>query len=227
MIIQNRTECHRCGLCIGKISLFDNLSQEKQEQIMSHANHQVLPKGSLLFLPEDQVTRLIIIRQGKLKLSGYAADGREYIYDILTSGAVFGEDTIFSQATIGMYGEALSELHICSLSKDVLEDLLKQNIEFSIQLIRLLGKRSADYQETIRLLAIPDSKKRLEQFLVNRCDHLGHNLIELTRDTISSAIHMSRETVSRKLAEIERDGNIELIGYKKIYVKNKEKLKSH
>lgn len=159
MIIQNRTECHRCGLCIGKISLFDNLSQEKQEQIMSHANHQVLPKGSLLFLPEDQVTRLIIIRQGKLKLSGYAADGREYIYDILTSGAVFGEDTIFSQATIGMYGEALSELHICSLSKDVLEDLLKQNIEFSIQLIRLLGKRSADYQETIRLLAIPDSKK--------------------------------------------------------------------
>ncbi|NMB03905.1 MAG: winged helix-turn-helix domain-containing protein, partial [Tissierellia bacterium] len=59
------------------------------------------------------------------------------------------------------------------------------------------------------------------------CDHLGHNLIELTRDTISSAIHMSRETVSRKLAEIERDGNIELIGYKKIYVKNKEKLKSH
>lgn len=220
-------KCLVCGLCINRIGLFENLTDEKQRQIMAHAEHKVLPKGTVLFHPGDQLDRLIIIRKGKLKLSDYDVEGREYIYDILVESAVLGEDLIFSDQTIGTYGEALTELHICSLSREVLEDLLRQNSDFSLQMIRLLGKHLAANQATIRLLSIPDSKTRLEQYLVQRCENLGHNMIELSRDTIASAINVSRETVSRKLGEIERDGNIELIGYKKIYVKNKEKLKSH
>lgn len=218
--------CRSCGLCINRIRLFDNLSDQTQRQIMSYADHERLPKGALLFSPEDKLHQLIIIRQGKLKLCGYDETGREYIYDILVDNAVLGEDLIFSDDTIGMYGEALTELHLCRLSRDVLEDLLRQNDQFSLQLIRLLGKRLSDNQATIRLLSIPDSKSRLEQYLVRRCESLGHNMIELSRDTIASAINVSRETVSRKLSEIERDGHIELIGYKKILVKHKEKMKT-
>ena len=123
-----------------------------------------------------------------------------------------------------MYGEALTELHSVDSAETARISCVK-TISFT-PADPLLGKRLSDNQATICLLSIPDSKSRLEQYLVRRCESLGHNMIELSRDTIASAINVSRETVSRKLSEIERDGHIELIGYKKILVKHKEKMKT-
>lgn len=221
------TSCQACGQCINQVHLFDNLSEAQQMEIMRHAQHETLPKNSILFHPDEHVQQLIVIRQGKLKLSNYDAKGREYIYDILTAGSVWGEDTLFSQARCGMYAEALTELHICRLTLQVLEELLRNNSHFALQLIRLLGQRATDQQERIRLLSISDSTRRLAQFLVARSDHLGNDPIELSQETIAAAVNLSRETVSRKLSQLVDEGLIAHDGYKKIKIIHKEKLKAY
>lgn len=46
------------------------------------------------------------------------------------------------------------------------------------------------------------------------------NFVSLNQENIASSINMTRETVSRKLSELENDGYIENIAYKKIRIKN-------
>jgi len=218
-------QCDKCGICINRVKLFENLSASEQYHILKESRHKLFPKNTIIMRPEDQADKVIIIKTGKLKLCAYDENGKEYIYDIIGDGDILGEEAIFSENPVGMYVEAITDVNVCILTRELLESLLASNSAFAIKLIRSLGKRVAEDKNKIRLLSIPDAKKRLEQYLALCCDQIGHNQIELTRDVIASAINVSRETVSRKLSEIEKDGNIRLIGYKKIYVLNKEKLK--
>lgn len=228
MTVEERNlQCDKCGICINKIKLFEKLSTEEQFQILKESRHQLFPKNTIIMCPEDKADKVIIVKKGKLKLCAYDENGKEYIYDIIGDGDILGEEAIFSEDNVGMYIETITDVNACILTRELLERFLASNSAFAIKLIRSLGKRVAEDKNKIRLLSISDAKKRLEYYLVLRCDQMGHNHIELTRDVIASAINASRETVSRKLSEIENEGNIQLIGYKKIHVLNKERLKSN
>ena len=48
--------------------------------------------------------------------------------------------------------------------------------------------------------------------------------IILNQENIASSINMTRETVSRKLSQMEKEGYIENIAYKKIRIKNLDAL---
>lgn len=72
-----------------------------------------------------------------------------------------------------------------------------------------------------RLLTIPDAKDRLEEYLLFRKRYIKQAEIELSRQTIASAINLSRETVSKKLQELQQEGKITLQGYKSIVVEGK------
>lgn len=114
---------------------------------------------------------------------------------------------------------------VCQITKDELIPYVMQNPDYAKKLIEGLGKKLKESMAIKKLLFIKDPKERLEGYLVNKCEDTGSNVISLSRENIGREINLTRETVSRKLKEIEAEGNVELEGYKKIIVKNKEKMK--
>lgn len=221
-------EVNKCGhgeMCIENIEVFKDLPLESKLDIMSHSKHKIMRDKTVLYTPDDKVDSIIVVKKGKLKLSNYDEEGKEYIYRILEENETFGEELIFTNENYNMYVESMGKTMVCQITKAYLTPYIMDNPEFAKRLIENLGKKLKESMTIKRLLFIKEPKERIESYLVNKCEETGSSVIALSRETIGREINLTRETVSKKLREIQQDGNIELEGYKKIIVKNKEKMK--
>ncbi|MDO5018613.1 MAG: Crp/Fnr family transcriptional regulator [Lagierella massiliensis] len=223
-MVQEKSCCHE-NLCIESIDIFKDLPMDTKLEIMSHSKHIPLKDKTIFFTPNDKVDSIIIVKEGKLKLSNYDKDGVEYIYRILEEDDTFGEELIFTDENYNMYIESIGKTMVCSVTKEHLIPYIMENPDFAKTLIENLGKKLKESMVIKKLLFIKNPKERLEGYLVNKCEETNTNIITLSRETIGRDINLSRETISRKLNEIQAEGNIELEAYKKIIVKNKEKMK--
>lgn len=220
------SSCTKCGLCIDSIEIFSDFSESEQLKIMSSATHSHHKRDEVVISPDDSSNKIIIVRSGKLKISSFDEDGKEYIHNIYTEDEIIGEEYFFSDSKMNQYGIALTDLHICMITRDILENFMRDNVEFAIKMIDHLGYKLAESRKMLEILQISDVKKRILAFLMYRAEKIDSDEIELTRDTIASSINLTRETVSRKLQELSNEEFIQLIGYKKIKIVNLNKLKS-
>ena len=92
--------------------------------------------------------------------------------------------------------------------------------DFSLNMIKSLSEKLYDTEKLLEILSIKDSYRRLAAFLLYRAKMSKDNFVSLNQENIASSVNMTRETVSRKLSELENDGYIENIAYKKIRIKN-------
>lgn len=217
--------CKTCGLCIDNIEIFKDLDAATKMDIMAHARHITAKDKTVLYSPFDKADSILVVKEGKLKLSNYDEEGIEYVYKILDINETFGEELIFTDENFNLYIETIGKTTVCQITRDQLIPYITENPDFAKTLIENLGKKLKESITIKRLLFIKDPKERLEGYLVNKCEESKTNVIELSRENIGKEINLTRETVSRKLLEIEKEGNVALEGYKKIIVKNKEKMK--
>lgn len=194
-------------------------------EIMDHSNHIHVKDKTIIFTPQDKVDSILVVKEGKLKLSNYDDQGQEYIYKILEKNDTYGEELIFADENFNMYVESIGKTMVCQITKDELIPYIMGNPDYAKKLIEGLGKKLKESMAIKKLLFIKDPKERLEGYLVNKCEETGSNIVALSRENIGREINLTRETVSRKLNEIQAEGSIKLDGYKKIIVKNKEKMK--
>lgn len=110
------------------------------------------------------------------------------------------------------------------MTKKIIQNLIINDSEFSIKMIENMSNKLYQTQKLLEIVSIKDSYKRLAAFLLNRSNIVNSQFIELNQENIAFSISMSRETVSRKLTQLEKDGLIEISAYKKIKLKNKAEL---
>jgi CRP/FNR family transcriptional regulator len=97
--------------------------------------------------------------------------------------------------------------------------------EIGIKLLGEVGSKLSSANELIELLSINDAKARLSGFLLYRSNRIEKEIIELSREDISAFINLTRETISRKLNELESEEVIKLNGHKKIKIMDKTTLR--
>lgn len=213
-------QCAGLGLCASKIQLFKSLGLEKIKHLSLTSVHKDFEKNELIFSEGQAINQIIIVRYGKVKTCMYDEDGKEYIGNIYLEGDIIGEDSIFIDKNYEMDGIAMEKTGICIIDEKVIKDIIYNDSAFSIKMIESLSNKLYLTQKQLEIASIKDSYKRLAAFLYHRSKLIDSDVIELNQETISSSISMTRETVSRKLSELEKNGYIELKAYKKIHIKN-------
>ena len=98
--------------------------------------------------------------------------------------------------------------------------------EIGIKLLSVIGSKLSTANELIEMLSINDAKSRLAGFLLHRSSRVKKDIIELSREDIAAYINLTRETISRKLNELQDEGIIELSGHKRIKINDKEALRT-
>ena len=212
--------CQAHGNCLSKINLFKELGVDESKSIYLTANHKDYQKGESVFSFGDPIDKLIIIRYGKIKTSTYDENGRESIRKIYVQGDIIGEDSIFLDKSYQVNGEAIGKAGICQIDKTTLRNILVKDHDFSLNMIKSLSQRVYETEMMLEILSIKDSYSRLAAFLAYRARITKNDVIELNQENIASSINMTRETVSRKLSELEEEGYIENQSYKNIRIKN-------
>ena len=121
-------------------------------------------------------------------------------------------------------GEAIEKTGICQIDKDTLRNILVKDHDFSLKMIKSLSQRVYETEMMLEILSIKDSYLRLAAFLAYWARITKNNVIELNQENIASSINITRETVSRKLSELEKEGYIKNQSYKKIKIKSLSNL---
>jgi len=164
---------------------------------------------------------------GSVKAYKYTQDGREQILYIFSEGDFFGEQYLLNKINASYTVEALENVKVCMLTKSQFRHLLAAYPDIAVKVIEELGGRMATLENTMQSLGIRSIDSRISSLLMDFSEKYGRTVPEgiLSREGIANYLGIARETVSRKLMQLESDGIIRSVSNKSLLLLDIEVLK--
>jgi len=215
------------NLCVKKVAVFSSLSHEDMLEIVKMTGHKTYKKGETLCHEGDTLAMMFIVNKGKVKLSKFNKEGKEQILNIISDGDIFGEYHLFSDfEPYNFSAIALSDLKICTLTKQDMDYLLKKHQEISLKILTELSKKLIQLENLVQSLSTINTESKvayvLNELATKYGKQSGNNIeleIPINREEMANYAGVTRETMSRKLKELEIEGIIESVGNKIIIIK--------
>jgi CRP/FNR family transcriptional regulator len=213
----------------------------------------MLPAGGLLLLPAVLIGVLflqqlrdyfvilfplaILNPQLRFGLTGVVIaetkEGKEQILHILSEGDFIGYLNLLKKGKFDFNAEALEDVSVCLLTKDDFDKILKKAPEISLRILENLHDRLVSLESLVQTLSTKDIEARIATLLRGFAKDFGREEnksividLPLSREEMANYIGVTRETMSRKLTAMEEDKVIELVGNKKVVIKNMEALEN-
>ncbi len=212
--------------------MFSMLTKEETEHVKSKIIRKSYGKGETVFLEGDNWDKLYIISKGKLKVFKLTKEGKEQILYILSEGEFMGDMNLLKQGRYDFSAAALEDVELCTLNKESFEKLIKTYPTMMIEVLEVMHDRILSLEELIKTLSTKDVEARLAAMLLSFINNFGETTekgveidLPLNREDMANYIGITRETISRKLNNLQDEGVIELIGNKKLIIKKPDILK--
>lgn len=232
------TKCSTCSCgcggkyCASKVFIFSTLGIEQFEEISKLILTRKYKKGQSIFFEGDTWDKLYIINKGKMKVYKYTKEGKEQILYLLSEGDSIGELNLFKRGKFEFNGEALEDTSICILSKEDFDNILINNPSITFKILEKVHDRVINLENLVQMLSTKDVEARIGSLLLSLLEDFGReeegNLIidlPINREDMGNFAGITRETVSRTLTAMEEAGVIDIVGNKKIIVKDIDYLK--
>jgi CRP/FNR family cyclic AMP-dependent transcriptional regulator len=207
-----------------KVPLFAELDVAHLRAILAVSETRHVRKDAVICRQGEKGDALFLILAGRVKAVLLAEDGREVILAVLEPGEIFGEMALFDMeerrsATV----IAAEECTLLSLSGKAFLDVLRDHPSIALAMLRSLTQRLKETSARIGNLIFLDTYSRVGSHLVALAGKHGRKLADgsvlVTRPThqeIAHTIGASRETVSRALKDLQKQGLIRVMGRKVI-----------
>ncbi|MDV4150533.1 Crp/Fnr family transcriptional regulator [Clostridium sp. AL.422] len=222
--------CEKCAsrLYAREVPIFESLSEEELDRIISIRKHLHLKKGESLFLEGDKVSKLFIISEGMIKISKTTATGKEQIMNILTVGDFLGESNILGDTIeSNVSATAVKNTELCTISRDDLKEILYSYPSICLKLLSELNKRLIEVENLSKNLSNNNPEARICCMLLEFSEKYGKVVngqiqidLPLNREGMANYCGIARETLSRKLTLLENENIIKAIGTKKLIINN-------
>lgn len=225
--------CERCRhiSCTKKVPIFLALDEAESSRVADLILRRSYSKGELILMEGDKLDSLIIINTGRAKAFSYTPEGKEQILYIFSEGDFFGERNLLKSQESTYSIEALEETRVCMIQKNDFEKLLVEYPGIGLKIIEELSARLERLESAIKSMGTKTVEARVNAILLEFARKYGIEykdgiLVELplSREGIANYIGLARETVSRKLSLLQDEGIIDVIGNKKIVIRNKSTL---
>lgn len=227
--------CGHCSndLCIRKVPIFSSLNPEEVQKIANLITHREYKKGEMMLFDGEKSEAVTIMHEGSAKAFKYTSDGREQILYVFTEGDFFGEQNLLSDRTATYSVEALQPVRTCILSKTQFQQLLYQYPDIAVKIIAELGERMGRLENAMQGMGVRNVDNRIGGILLEFASKYGTaekegTLIHLplSREGIANYLGIARETVSRKLGQLESEGVIRSVNNKSILILDQEALEA-
>lgn len=222
--------CHN-DLCLHKVPIFSSLSKEELYRLADLISHRDYKKGEMILFDGEKSESIVIIHEGSAKAYKYTSDGREQILYVFTEGDFFGEQNLLSDRTATYSVEALQPVKTCILLKTQFQQLLYQYPDIALKIISELGDRMARLENAMQGMGVRNVDNRVSGILLEFAAKYGTEGKEgilinlpLSREGIANYLGVARETVSRKLGQLESEGVIRSVNNKSILIIDQEAL---
>ncbi len=201
------------------VPIFSELSDEDITSLAHLALRKRYPKDTVVFFENEEGDFFFTITEGRIKVTILGDDGREVILSVLGPGDFFGEMALLDNEPRSATAIAVEESELLSLHRNDFQTVLNENKSITSALIRVLSARLRRANHQISTLALLDVYGRVARVIVDMAREEGKRLRDgriafrrATHQEIANRIGTTRETVTRMLKDLERQGLIHVEG---------------
>ena len=202
-----------------QVPLFEGLDDEQLDAIALVTITRRFDKHQVIILAEEEGDALFIISSGQVKVSIVSEDGREVILSLLGTGSVFGELSLLDGKPRSANVVATENTDLYMLRRSDFLQLVYKVPQIAVGLLAELAARLRKTDRKIGGLALLDVTSRISETLLQLADEHGtetdDGVLLKSRPTHQQIANMSgttRETVSRVLKRLEKQGYISTEG---------------
>jgi CRP/FNR family cyclic AMP-dependent transcriptional regulator len=201
------------------VPIFSELSDGDISSLAKLSSRRRYPKDTVVFFENEEGDSFFMILEGRIKVTILGDDGREVILSMLGAGDFFGEMALLDNEPRSATAIAVEETELLSLHRTDFQTVLTDNRSITNALIKILTGRLRRANHQISTLALLDVYGRVARVIVDMAREEGRRLRDgriafrrATHQEIANRIGTTRETVTRMLKDLERQGLIHIEG---------------
>ncbi len=217
---------------LGRVPLFNELSEDELERIAAVAVPRAFPKNVRVFHEGDESDACYIVRAGDLRVTREHSDGRAIALATLAPGDIFGELAMLDGGARSASVETLADSELLALPAVDMRRLLAEHPDIAVKLIVALVRRLRETNERVSRQSFQTVPSRvagvLAQLIAEEAMPEGREgvTVRMTQADLAQLAGTSRESVSRFLATLERAGVV-AVGRGRVTVVQPRRLRSY
>lgn len=191
-------------------SLLRSLGPDDLAYLLTDAREHKAKKGAVLLQQGDPADFLLILMEGRARVTVYSANGREIVLEYVEAGTVLGEIALIDGGLRTASVIALGPVRYLTLPRAVFERVIAANHRIALRLMRELAMRLRLANETIETDRAYGAAPRLARFLLRLLKNSDTGVISLSQTELAMFAGISRENINRQLALWAQGGIVEL-----------------
>lgn len=199
--------------------LFKHLTSEEVEKVNIEKSNGFFKKGTYIYHEGNRINGCYIVFKGILKIYKTGIDGKEQIIRFAKPFEIIGFRSVLSGELACTTAKVMEDCVLCYIPQDSLYYLVKNNGNFSLELMQLICIELGEANEYITDIAQKTVRERLAEILIHLKDNFGLDSgnvlqISLTREELANIVGTATESVIRLLSEFKSDHYIDIDGRK-------------
>lgn len=210
-----------------QLNIFSELSDKEIRSIANIVKEKNVARKQIVFFPEDR-ERLFFLKTGQVEIYEITRDGRKIILDTLGPGNIFGT---FSAPGEANFAQAQDDAFLCVAEKDIFLEYISSHPKLASKVVAALMDNLTSAYSSLISVSQSRATERVKYKLLDLGQKYGKKedgVVYLNRkfsqEQIAQMVGLSRETVSRTLAKLKKQGIILKTVPQIVF--NKEKLAS-
>jgi CRP/FNR family transcriptional regulator, cyclic AMP receptor protein len=203
---------------LSKFTLFRDLNDKELTEIVNISISREWKKGSHVFMQDETLENVYFIYDGKIKIYKSDITGKEQIVAFLKKGEMFPHVGFFRKGGYPAFSEVLEDATLVVVPISKFENVLIENPELCIKVFKVLGEKIVDLQERLESQILNNTYEQIIKLLVRLGRNHGQERedgsiklkSEFTNKDLANMIGTTRETVSRTLTKMKKEGKIEV-----------------
>lgn len=197
-------------LCVALVPLFQGLSRQEQLEVAEVARPTELDKGEILYRAGAEVSQLLVVHQGQVRITRTTSDGNEQLVRVLGPGDFVGESAFVVGGPPDHDAAALDAARLCCFRHDDLAPLVRRYPSIGLRMLQGVSRRLQDIETRLAAAISEDVSARLATYLLSLPARPSDGGIEvelpLAKKDVASLLDTTPESFSRQLRRLQDSG---------------------
>ncbi len=210
--------------------LFCNLETDALQELERLKKSCAFSEGQVLFREGQIAEQVMILCQGRVKLSVSSPEGKKIILSIADAGEVLGLSSVIAEKGYEATAEALEPVQANMIARKPFMAFLHRFQNVAVHAARELSEAQLRACNEVRLIGLAQSVPQKLAGLLLQWDEKnpeskrGTVKLSLTHEEVGQLLGTSRETVTRALTELKKKKIIDIRGVN-VHILSAEKLR--
>ncbi len=200
--------------CVARVPVFAGLSAHDQQRVAGLARPVHLQAGEAAYSADDDISQLVVLHTGHLKIFRLSADGSEHLFRVLGPGEFAGETSVFTGQRPLDFAIALDDCQVCVFRHDDLTALVRADPEIGLRMLATVVERLSETEHRLNSLTSRDIEGRLAHYLLGLPgswhDHVSSVTLPLAKKDVAALLDTTPESFSRALSRLAMRGLIRI-----------------